>query len=172
MTARRLLGYIVKLPDGTRSPETPKPVGVVEVARAYGNASLGTYFCPVFATRKPKPAPADASAEGLFAVLTEDSGDAHFQDINDGRDGFPRDAQRSIGSREMAVAFVGRWPGNKLVRVLDDGAHEAAVESARREERERVAALLATEAERLDIGCEEAGVYLRAAEIAKKGQAK
>ena len=26
---KRLLGYVVKLPDGTRSPETPKPVGIL-----------------------------------------------------------------------------------------------------------------------------------------------
>lgn len=126
----------------------------------------------IFATRKPKPAPVVAG-EGLFAVLTEDSGDAHFQDINDGSDGFPRDAQRSIGSREMAIAFVGRWPGNKLVRILADGEHEAAVEAAVRAERERVLGLVAAERERVRGKTSDGYLYaLDWFEEAAKGQAK
>lgn len=120
----------------------------------------------------PKPAPVVAG-EGLFAVLTEDSGDAHFQDINDGSDGFPRDAQRSIGSREMAIAFVGRWPGNKLVRILADGEHEAAVEAAVRAERERVLSLVAAERERVRGKTSDGYLYaLDWFEEAAKGQAK
>ena len=78
--------------------------------------------------------PADIVAEeGRYAVLSEEDGDAYVHDLNDGSDGWPRDAHRAIGSREMALAFVGRWSGTKPVMVLDDGAHEAAVEAARRE---------------------------------------
>lgn len=126
--------------------------------------------CPLPA--EPKPALVVAG-EGLFAVLTEDSGDAHFQDINDGSDGFPRDAQRSIGSREMAIAFVGRWPGNKLVRILADGEHEAAVEAAVRAERERVLSLVAAERERVRGKTSDGYLYaLDWFEEAAKGQAK
>lgn len=174
--SRRLLGYVVRQLDGTRSPLTPTPIQLVYALDAWDQTPVdaGDYVVPVFAVRRPMPAlVAPVVAEGgRYACLTEDSGDALFHDINDGRGGFPRDAQRSIGSREMALAFVGRWSGTKLVRVLDDGEHEAACEAAVRAERERVAALLVAEADRFDIGCEEVGAYLRAAEIANKGQAK
>lgn len=143
---RHLLGYVVKLSDGTRFSGTPKPVSRDE-AESFGNNVEG-WVVPVFS--KPKPAPAApaapvapvapvVAAEGRYAVITEEGGDAYFQDINDGSDGWPRDDQRAVGSREMAVAFLGRWPSsNRLVRILADGEHEAAVEAARREERERV----------------------------------
>lgn len=118
--------------------------------------------CPV----EPKPAPVVA-AEGRYALhFANAKGIGFFAVLN--RSG------GETGARDEVLAVKGdRLRGDgAVVRILPDGAHEAAVEAARREERERVAALLATEAERMDIGCEESGVYLRAAEIAKKGQAK
>lgn len=84
----------------------------------------------VFATRKPKPAPVVAGER--YALLTEDSGDAHFQDINDGSAGYPRDAQRAIGTHAQAVAHHAKW-GGEVVRILADGEHEAAVAKAREE---------------------------------------
>ncbi|MCH9837351.1 hypothetical protein K0U83_16935 [bacterium] len=148
-------------------PAEPKPAPVAETI-----ATQAAFQRQAAEAASHEPAPVVAG-EGLFAVLTEDSGDAHFQDINDGSDGFPRDAQRSIGSREMAIAFVGRWPGNKLVRILADGEHEAAVEAAVRAERERVLGLVAAERERVRGKTSDGYLYaLDWFEEAAKGQAK
>lgn len=165
---RRLLGYVVKLPDGTRSPETAKPTEFGPAEKALlGFAPLGSYLVPVFG--KPKPAPVVA-AGGRYAVLCHGvvHGEAWFEDFDT-----VDDPTRHVGTREQAYRLKSLPRADaEVVRVLKDGEHEAALETARREERERISVLLATEAERLDIGCEEAGVHLRAAEIAKKGQAK
>lgn len=192
--SRRVKCYRLKSSDGLYctgcDPDGEGPFWTAERKRATpfesvadANAAVqfmtarGARVVTVYSTRKPKPAePKPAlvvAGEGLFAVLTEDSGDAHFQDINDGSDGFPRDAQRSIGSREMAIAFVGRWPGNKLVRILADGEHEAAVEAAVRAERERVLGLVAAERERVRGKTSDGYLYaLDWFEEAAKGQGK
>lgn len=56
---RRLLGYVVKLPDGTRSPRTPKPIKLYLAARAWDGspADAGDYVVPVFARRTPTAEP-------------------------------------------------------------------------------------------------------------------
>ena len=71
--SRRLLGYVVKLPDGTRSPRTPKPTTVV-VATAYADVARGCYLVPVFVVRKPKPASPAGNTGGpppIFVAWTE-----------------------------------------------------------------------------------------------------
>ena len=172
--SRRLLGYVVKLPDGTRSSLTPTPVMLDDAGDAWDRtpSSTGDYVCPVFAARKPKPAPVVA-AEGRYAVLRKTWGGNEFCDLHYGDD---TRMTLHVGTRaavDEAQRKSGRTKSDaEVVRLLADGEHEAAIEAARREERERVAALLVAEADRLDIGCEEAGAYLRAAEIANKGQAK
>ena len=139
----------------TRKPkpapdESAHPYGC---ARCYGFGHVwdGTVQVPCLVCRDAKPAPAEGAAEGRFGCwqgvlmwLTPEDDD-------------PRDT----GTRAEAAAVVARVPGAKLMRVLEDGAHEAAcaaayergktdalrnvhalgtVEAARREERDRVCA--------------------------------
>lgn len=112
-----------------------------EAADAYTYASTYTEssklrIVPVFAVRKPKPAPVVA-AEGLFACLVEAGGGRRFFREFRGKD------LVEAGTRAEAEAIAGA-PGtigtSVVVRILPDGAHEAACEAARREERERVLA--------------------------------
>lgn len=82
-------------------------------------SSTGDYVCPVFSVRRPKPAPVVA-AEGRYAVLV---GGGVFRS-------FPG----SFG--QVAPRYVANRPDagfGKLVRILDDGEHEAAIEAARRD---------------------------------------
>lgn len=211
------MGYVVKLPDGTRSPLTPTPVLLDDAGDAWDRtpSSTGDYVCPVFAVRRPEPAP-------VAPVVGHDYQERDGLDVcarcgrvrNRGKSTPCKGALPKVETREPApvvaaehrpVAYrydvagyppilaslrIGDVPRQTEMPLYDGAAilcafdecakalkeqereHKAAVEAARREERERVAALLVAEADRLDIGCEEAGAYLRAAEIANKGQAK
>jgi len=180
---RRLLGYIVKLPDGTRSPRTPKPVPVIgDAVDAWIGAPDGSCVCPVFATRKPKPAPpppggtfldalldkpkpasAEGAAEWRYGVLRKTWGGNEFSDIHYGDDTC---ATCHTGTREEATERLRKSGLTKkeasIVRILPDGAHEAACEAARREGAE--AAL------RHAVGC----LYdmIQATKEAAEGQAK
>lgn len=51
---RRLRGYVVKLPDGTRSPRTLTPVGLMACIQSDTDSPDGAYVCPVFAVPKRK----------------------------------------------------------------------------------------------------------------------
>ncbi len=133
--SRRLLGYIVKLPDGTRSPRTPKPTDLTaarDVATSIEPA--GSYTVPVFAVRKPKPAPAEGAAEGRYAVAYQTATMPHA-----------KMEPHVFLSRAQVDEWLAwnKYRADGVVRILPDGAHEAALAAARREERERVSPLLA-----------------------------
>lgn len=211
---RRLLGYVVKLPDGTRSPHTSEPLPATEALRAaLFEVPTGTYLVPVFATPKrqtltdippevfaysdneggvcltwplanaekmrateeakgtyecgpivryvpePKPAPAEGAAEGEYA-LRDPAG--HFVKLA---------SEREIGNRATVEKL--KLSKDNIVRILPDGAHEAACEAARREERERVLGLVAAERERVRGRTSDGYLYaLDWFEEAAKGQAK
>lgn len=145
---RRLLGYVVKLPDGRRLPETTSPTIVAEADRLGRRwAPAGSYVCPVFAVpKKPKPAPEASDKDGRYAVLVE-------------RQPSPN---RLVITAFVAVSDyggVGSWEAAKrtfdhdtdleervsIVRIMKDGEHEAAVEAARREALEEVRAAIVEE---------------------------
>ena len=119
MNARRLLGYVVKLPDGTRSEHTLEPHSL---AHASAHLCDDGAVTPVYA--KPKPAPvAPVEAEGWYALMHE--GDT-FLGIG------VRGSE--VSSRENAVRGKKLRGGEgEIVRILPDGAHEAAIAKAREE---------------------------------------
>lgn len=133
MSARRLLGYVVKLPDGTRSPRTPEPDRLRRAAILCNTeCPMGSHVVPVFAASKPAPV---VAAEGRWAVLNRSAaGDVWFGDFDT-----IDDPTRQIGTSKEALALADQSSfAPSIVRILPDGAHEAAIEAARREERERV----------------------------------
>ena len=107
------------LPDGSRSPHTRVPVGHTTAHDiATYDCPVGSYVVPVFAVRKPKAAPAVSGERyacwaGVCMWLTDGEDD-------------PRDT----GTRAEAEARAAGIPGAKVVRILNDGAHEAAVAAA------------------------------------------
>jgi len=130
---------------------------------------------------EPKPAPVVA-AEGRYAVLRGYEGAFWFNDVR-----APDDTKISgAGSRDEATAAIARAKKGALVRILPDGAFEAALEAARREERERAFAEVEAYAARVSKQYGEAdphswsgGCSIAFAEIAEfarneagKGQAK
>ena len=136
MSARRLKGYVVKLPDGTRSEHTRRPVSL-----AYASAHLcdDGAVVPVFATRKPKPAPAEGAAEERYAVLRKNWGGNEFRDLHYGDD---TRTLCHVGTRatvDESQRRVGPSKDAEVVRILPDGALEAACEAAA--ERGRIEAL-------------------------------
>ena len=172
MSARRFKGYRVGIikPDGARRYMKPRSDGKWSLSETkpivldedemsdalddVGDFMVGedvSFSTPVFATRKPKPATAESAAEARYACW---QGCCMWLTPED-------DDPRDTGTRAEAAAVVARVPGAKLMRVLEDGALEAAceaayergktdalrnvhalgtVEAARREERERVCA--------------------------------
>ena len=151
--SRRFKGYRVGIikPDGARRYMKPRSDGKWSLSETkpmlldedemsdalddVGDFMVGgdvSFSTPVFATRKPKPAPAEGAADARYACW---QGCCMWLTPED-------DDPRDTGTRAEAEAVVARIPGAKLVRILDDGAHEAGVEAARREERERIYKLI------------------------------
>lgn len=134
--SRRLLGYVVKLPDGTRSPETAKPTEFGPAEKALlGFAPLGSYLVPVFG--KPKPAPVVA-AGGRYAVLCHGvvHGEAWFEDFDT-----VDDPTRHVGTREQAYRLKSLPHADaEVVRIFAEDEHDAVVEKARNDERQRTLA--------------------------------
>lgn len=164
--------YMKPRSDGKWSLSEAKPMLLTEDEMSDALDDVGDFMkggdvsfsTPVFAVRKPKPAPCPCpsgtcptcmgaddepkpapvapvapvvAAEGLFGCLHVDDSGIAFEALWKGHGDTVRDA----GTREESVAAVEKW-GGKLVRILDDGEHEAALAAARREERERVFALV------------------------------
>ena len=151
--SRRLLGYVVKLPSGewhdgksyadkdfdgypwTKDAKKRRVFAEYQDACRY----VLTYvpqnrlrIVPVYS--RPQPAPAEGAAEGRYAVLVDQEGAPHF--VNFDLDLTMHVSDRDAMEYERDRVMVGRKATDapvKLVRVLDDGAHEAAVEAARRE---------------------------------------
>ena len=154
MSARRFKGYRVGIikPDGARRYMKPRSDGKWSLSETkpivldedemsdalddVGDFMVGgdvSFSTPVFATRKPKPAPAEGAVEGRYAVLFGDGSGGYF--------GVLDKRGNEVASRDVAAeGGENKLYDGKLVRVLDDGALEAACEAARREERERVCA--------------------------------
>jgi len=158
---KRLLGYVVKLPSGewhdgksyadkdfdgypwTKDAKKRRVFAEYQDACRY----VLTYvpenrlrIVPVYS--RPKPAPADGAAEGRYAVLVQydDREPTTFMDLNMS---VPDARPRDVGTHaEVLAAVENETPAFRrmAVRILPDGAHEAACEAARREERERVLA--------------------------------
>ena len=67
---KRLLGYVVKLSDGTRSPRTPKPLPVIgDAVDAWIGSPGGSYVVPVFAVRRPAVVPPLAQALAIASIV-------------------------------------------------------------------------------------------------------
>jgi hypothetical protein len=139
--SRRLLGYVLKRPDGTRSGIVgADPIHDMTLSREDRTAC---YWVPVFAVRKPKPAPPVAEAEGRYAVLNANGGDVWFED-------FDRvdDPTRHVGTRKEALALRPHpHLTPEVVRILPDGEHEAAIAAAREEGFAEAVRLVRAEAE-------------------------
>lgn len=127
-----------------------------------GSVNLSTHVDAL--PDEPKPAPAEGAAEGRYAVLFGDGSGGYF--------GVLDKRGNEVASRDVAAeGGENKLYDGKLVRILDDGAHEAAVEAARREERERVlgeirsTVALATETERK---CEKSAKNMKMKELAAK----
>ncbi len=105
------------------------PLANAERQRATEEAK-GTYKCgPIVRyVPEPKPAPAEGAAEGEYA-LRDPAG--HFVKLA---------SEREIGNRATVEKL--KLSKDNIVRILPDGAHEAACEAARREERERIYKLI------------------------------
>lgn len=157
--SRRLLGYVVKLPSGewhdgksyadkdfdgypwTRDAKKRHVFMEYQDACRY----VLTYvpenllrIVPVFSKPKPaelKPAPAVA-AEGRYAVLRKTWGGNGFCDLHYGDD---TRTTLHVGTRaavDEAQRKSGRTKSDaEVVRILPDGAHEAAIAAAREEGR-------------------------------------
>ena len=158
--SRRLLGYVVKLPNGewhdgkSRADKDfdgypwTRDAKKRHVFTEYQDACryVLTYvpenllrIVPVFSKPKPaEPAPAVA-AEGRYAVLNANGGDVWFED-------FDRvdDPTRHVGTRKEALALRPHpHLTPEVVRILPDGAHEAALAAAREEGRREAAGRIA-----------------------------
>lgn len=70
---RRLLGYIVKLHDGTRSPKTPEPVTLRTAVGRWNGEAAGSYVVPVFAIPKRPPTTAPPVGVASAAIATSDA---------------------------------------------------------------------------------------------------
>ncbi len=214
MSARRLKGYVVRTSEGwyVSSAGTLRSITPNKKLRTvFPNASRaalhvahdGDVSLPVFATRKPKPAPVVASiarfdgaermatctaepapvvaAEGRYALL------GGQPDYFEGWGDVLR--QQFVGTRDQVRLAHKHRRDLAVVRILPDGAHEAACEAARREgaEAARIDALLGLRDAcefKADTVSDEAAIGLRmamlfvdkaltkTAEEAAKGQAK
>lgn len=159
MSARRFKGYRVGIikPDGARRYMKPRSDGKWSLSETkpivldedemsdalddVGDFMVGgdvSFSTPVFATRKPKPAPAEGAAEAPsehFVVVH----DTAVVNLLEGKPGYARQ-YKHIGTHAEAVDFRNGRNALTVWRILPDGALEAACEAARREERERVCA--------------------------------
>lgn len=159
MSARRFKGYRVGIikPDGARRYMKPRSDGKWSLSETkpivldedemsdalddVGDFMVGgdvSFSTPVFATRKPKPAPAEGAAEAPsehFVVVH----DTAVVNLLEGKPGYARQ-YKYIGTHAEAVDFRNGRNALTVWRILPDGALEAACEAARREERERVCA--------------------------------
>ena len=180
MSARRFKGYRVGIikPDGARRYMKPRSDGKWSLSETkpivldedemsdalddVGDFMVGgdvSFSTPVFATRKPKPAPAEGAAEAPsehFVVVH----DTAVVNLLEGKPGYARQ-YKYIGTHAEAVDFRNGRNALTVWRILPDGALEAAceaayergktdalrnvhalgtVEAARREERDRVCA--------------------------------
>ena len=201
--SRRLLGYVVKLPSGewhdgksyadkdfdgypwTKDAKKRRVFAEYQDACRY----VLTYvpenrlrIVPVYS--RPKPAPADGAAEGLpplFVVLHGHRGS--FDQLYIGGSVVVTDR------RAEAERRASEWKGDGVAmacQVFAVGAHEAAIEAARREERARVLAEVESYAARAAKRIAQAdphswaggrsGAFAEIAELARneaaKGQAK
>lgn len=185
MSARRFKGYAVRDDEGRWLGHVDSDAGII---LAYGNkegrrlwesaedadeaaqfdiVSLnGFVLVPVFATRKPKPAPADCpicgepgcaapfcvahietmakpapaegAAGGRYAVLCHGvvHGEAWFEDFDT-----VDDPTRHVGTREQAYRLKSLPHADaEVVRIFAEDEHEAVVEKARNDERQRTLA--------------------------------
>ena len=155
MSARRFKGYRVGIikPDGARRYMKPRSDGKWSLSETkpmlldedemsdalddVGDFMVGgdvSFSTPVFATRKPKPAPAEGAAEGRYAVAYQTATMPHA-----------KMEPHVFLSRAQVDEWLAwnKYRADGVVRILPDGAHEAALAAARREERERVSPLLA-----------------------------
>ena len=94
-----------------------------------GSVNLSTHVDAL--PDEPKPAPAEGAAEGRYAVLVE-------RQPRDFVSFLPLTARRDAGTREEAQVAIDATRSDEgnayaLVRILPDGALEAALEAARRE---------------------------------------
>ena len=159
MSARRFKGYRVGIikPDGARRYMKPRSDGKWSLSETkpmlldedemsdalddVGDFMVGgdvSFSTPVFATRKPKPAPAEGAAEAPsehFVVVH----DTAVVNLLEGKPGYARQ-YKHIGTHAEAVDFRNGRNALTVWRILPDGALEAACEAARREERDRVCA--------------------------------
>lgn len=159
MSARRFKGYRVGIikPDGARRYMKPRSDGKWSLSETkpmlldedemsdalddVGDFMVGgdvSFSTPVFATRKPKPAPAERAAEAPsehFVVVH----DTAVVNLLEGKPGYARQ-YKHIGTHAEAVDFRNGRNALTVWRILPDGALEAACEAARREERDRVCA--------------------------------
>ena len=138
--SRKLLGYVVKLPDGTRSPSTPRPWPLAEaVNHVFGVQRNGVVVAVYARPKAPKPAAVDEGER--YAVLVQRTVGAVGSFV--GLDYVHNETSaRDVGTRAEALGVGSQFARAEVVRLLPDGAHEAAVAEARREERERVIATL------------------------------
>lgn len=124
--SRRLLGYVVKLPDGTRSPHTRVPVGhTTSHDIATHDCPVGSYVVPVFAVRKPKPAdaPTGRSVPQWFGVKRPQADVAASEQV-------ARTVKNVLITARGIIATPGRYTtkgdaqtkGGKIVCAYDDDA--------------------------------------------------
>lgn len=173
MSARRFKGYRVGIikPDGARRYMKPRSDGKWSLSETkpivldedemsdalddVGDFMVGgdvSFSTPVFATRKPKPAPAEGAVEGRYAVAYQTATMPHAK----------MDPHVFLSRAQVDEWLAwNKHRADGVVRILPDGALEAAcaaayergktdalrnvhalgtVEAARREERERVCA--------------------------------
>lgn len=130
---RRLLGYVVKFPGGSRHKDTPEPLpfkqaaGKISAARAPARMA-GGYVVPVFSKPKPKPAPVEAgeTPAAIYVVVSASHGGALTTTMTMFADEAERDRAASVAAGDST---------SRVMRYVPENAHEAAVKEAREQGR-------------------------------------
>lgn len=169
---KKLLGYVVKLPDGTWSPKTPEPMPLPLLVRRLSTSDTtagilmpvfavtgSTWMCDACHGREPEKA-----AEGRYAVLGHRPRSTFFEADIDRTESMPC-ASRDLALRAKAELEQDDETRADVVRILADGEFEAAVAGAHEAGRTEAFAAVG----RAAMGVSGGDVVLDAVEAAKKG---
>lgn len=116
---RRLLGYVVKLPDGTR--HTEGPLSLLDAVSISHGSVPPTHVVPVFSKPKPAPVVAAEVPAAIYVVVSASHG-ALTTTMSAFEDAARRDHAASVAAGDSTTS---------VLRYVPDGEHEAACEAAR-----------------------------------------